>query len=177
MATTSPKVRWVFLAPWCAMFEGRISYVWVEHEEEVWDVPKRRLEVREALALLAAVAHADQDGWRYLLKMHGGVFFGTEGEEVFEDGIPARFMLRAYERALKRIAALDANLMAGKPGVDLKISVQVAFRVIDFMSYGVFSDILDPLEDIRAAEQITQAEWEQYEQRQQEKKNDWGLAV
>ncbi|OWZ21817.1 hypothetical protein PHMEG_0003567 [Phytophthora megakarya] len=162
--------------------------------------------VREALALLAAVAHVDQEGWRYLLEMHCDVFLGTEGEEVFEETIPARFLVyliedneeedykeyvetlkndiiqfcgvhqrthptRAYLKIMKRIAALDEQLKLGKPGIDLKIPVQVGFRVMDFMSYGVLSDILEPLEDIREAEKIIHEEWKQYEQNQKKKKD------
>ncbi|ETP23968.1 hypothetical protein F441_02983 [Phytophthora nicotianae CJ01A1] len=229
--------RWGFLSSWCEVLEARVRYVWAGREEEVWDVPKRRLEVklptrheisqslwakskalfstdedfqtcfhkvREALALLAAVAHVDQDGWRYLLKIHCGVVLGTEGEEVFDEEIPARFMLyliedndhngykeyaktlqndivkfcgvyqrehpsRAYLKALKRIAAMDSNLKTGKPGLDLKIPVQVGFRVMDFISYDALKEILEPLQDIREAKKIIKKEWKVYEQSQKTK--------
>jgi len=229
--------RWSFLSPWCNVLHGRMAYVWAEREEEVWDVPKRRLEVnlptrgetwqmfweeprplysnndefvaafvkvREALALLAAVAHVDQAAWRYLLKMHCGVFLGKEGEEVFEEEIPARFLLfliednaedeyqeyaktlkddivrfcgvhqrkrpsRAYVRALKKIAAMDTKMKPGEPGIDLKIQVQIGFRVMDFSSYGMLDDILEPLQDLRAAEEIIKEEWDVYEQSTQKK--------
>jgi hypothetical protein len=39
------------------------------------------VKVREALALLAAVAHVDQEGWRYLLKTHCGVLLGKAAKK------------------------------------------------------------------------------------------------
>ncbi|KAE9089117.1 hypothetical protein PF005_g19761 [Phytophthora fragariae] len=235
---TALKQRWGFLVPWCKVLENRIHYVWAEREEEVWDVPKRRLEVelptrnevyrhlweepqplysnekefqagyqkvQEALALLSAVAHVDQEGWRYLLNVHCYAEIGIEGQEVYEEEIPARFLLfliedndkeecreyaktlrtdivqfcgvhqrerpsRAYSKALKQIAAVAEELKPGSTGIDIKIPVQVGFRVMDFMSYGVLSDILEPLEDIRAAELAIQEEWEAYEQNPRKKK-------
>ncbi|ETM35272.1 hypothetical protein L914_17791, partial [Phytophthora nicotianae] len=125
--------RWGFLAPWCVILKGRISFKWPRREEEVWDVKKRRLEVelptrqdaqdgsrdffylsekdflkalqkfREALALLAAVAHVDQTAWRYLLQFHCSVDLGEEGEEGREENIPARFYLIIEERNKRKI--------------------------------------------------------------------------
>ncbi|GMF28849.1 unnamed protein product [Phytophthora lilii] len=152
--------------------------------------------------------HVDQDAWRYLLRVHCGVFLGTEGEEVYEEEIPAKFLLfliedneedgqeyvktlkndivqfcgvhqrehpsRAYTRALKRIAALDEKLKPNKPGIDIEIQVQVGFRVMDFMSYGVLSEILKPLQDIREAEKAVREEWEDYQQNMKKKQLEAG---
>lgn len=38
-------------------------------------------------ALVAAVAHVDNDAWRYLLENHCLVNFGVEGEAVYEEKI------------------------------------------------------------------------------------------
>ncbi|KAL3664400.1 hypothetical protein V7S43_010723 [Phytophthora oleae] len=154
---------------------------------------------REALALLAAVAHVDQEGWKYLLKTHCNIFDGPDGAEMFEEDLPAQFMLyftedsqpgddqeyvetlktdlvqlcgvyqrehpsRAYLKTLNQMSSFDKNLKAGKPGVDLDVAVQVGFRVMDFDSYGILSETLEPFQDIRAAEKIIQEEWEEYEQ-------------
>ncbi|KAJ8574753.1 hypothetical protein ON010_g4460 [Phytophthora cinnamomi] len=241
MVLTSDTVlrqRWGFLTPWCKALEGRVHYAWAEREEEVWDAPKRRLEVelptrkevhrhyweeprplysdekafqkgyqklQEALALLSAVAHVDQEGWRYLLNVHCYTEIGIEGQEVYEEEIPVRFLLfliedndkedyreyvktlkddiiqfcgvhqrehpsRAYTKALKQIAAVAENLKPGSTGVDIEIPVQVGFRVMDFMSYGVLSNVLDPLEDVRAAELAIREEWEMYEHNPKKKK-------
>ncbi|KAE8992148.1 hypothetical protein PF010_g18797 [Phytophthora fragariae] len=119
--------RWGFLAPWCRVLEHRISYSWPTFDEEVWDCPNRRLEVelptrydknsggdwvykgykefmatfdkvREALALLAAVAHVDQLAWKYLLQNHCHVELGGGGERNFPlEDIPARFILIILE--------------------------------------------------------------------------------
>ncbi|KAL3664404.1 hypothetical protein V7S43_010727 [Phytophthora oleae] len=71
---------------------------------------------------------------------------------------------RAYLKTLNQMSSFDKNLKAGKPGVDLDVAVQVGFRVMDFDSYGILSETLEPFQDIRAAEKIIQEEWEEYEQ-------------
>ncbi|KAK1941292.1 hypothetical protein P3T76_007158 [Phytophthora citrophthora] len=49
---------------------------------------------REALALLAAVAHVSREGWEYLLTEHCSVDLGEEGEEGSGgEDIPAEFVL------------------------------------------------------------------------------------
>ncbi|KAE8875689.1 hypothetical protein PF005_g11341 [Phytophthora fragariae] len=48
---------------------------------------------REAMALLAAVAHADYAAWRYLLETHCSVNFGVEGEPIYEKKIPIRYVV------------------------------------------------------------------------------------
>ncbi|OWZ18508.1 hypothetical protein PHMEG_0007383, partial [Phytophthora megakarya] len=49
--------------------------------------------VREALALLAAVAHVDQKAWKYLLTRHCGVVLGREGDAKFEQDVAADYFL------------------------------------------------------------------------------------
>ncbi|ETI48398.1 hypothetical protein F443_07572 [Phytophthora nicotianae P1569] len=72
--------------------------------ESFWEAPQSHYcndqdfqscfqKVREALAILAAVAHVDQVGWRYLLAEHCDVDLGIEGQEVFEEDLPAEFVL------------------------------------------------------------------------------------
>lgn len=51
---------------------------------------KRFQKMREAMALLAAVAYVDYDAWRYLLEKHCSVDFGAEGEADYEEKIPIR---------------------------------------------------------------------------------------
>ncbi|KAG6623678.1 Nuclear pore complex component (sc Nup85) [Phytophthora cinnamomi] len=77
---------------------------------------------------------------------------------------------RAYTKALKQIAAVAENLKPGSTGIDIEIPVQVGFRVMDFMSYGVLSNVLEPLEDVRAAELAIREEWEMYEHNPKKKK-------
>ncbi|KAE9207491.1 hypothetical protein PF005_g12583 [Phytophthora fragariae] len=55
--------------------------------------------VREALALLAAVAHVDQLAWKYLLQNHCYVELGGGGEGNFPlEDIPVRFILIILEK-------------------------------------------------------------------------------
>ncbi|KAF1786285.1 Leucine-rich repeat domain, L domain-like [Phytophthora cactorum] len=106
--------RWGFLTPWCDALNKRLHYNPIEFEEDPRDVQKRRLmvtlpmrklcsneedyrskfqQVREALMLLSAVAHADQNGWKYLLMKYCEVDLGKAGGEKYEEEIPARFLL------------------------------------------------------------------------------------
>ncbi|KAF1790405.1 hypothetical protein GQ600_3054 [Phytophthora cactorum] len=73
-----------FLSPWCDALNKRLHYNYIEFEEDpqaptYGDAPYEKFcsneedfrskfqQVREALMLLSAVAHADQNGWKYLL--------------------------------------------------------------------------------------------------------------
>lgn len=51
-------------------------------------------ETREALALLAAVALVDPDGWKYLLRVKCYVKMGKKGEEKYEKEVPVQFALK-----------------------------------------------------------------------------------
>jgi hypothetical protein len=110
--------RWDFMTAWLEILDRRIKYKQVAHEEEVWEAEKRVLEVtlpcklsskyecytqgeflydlqevREALALVAAVAHIDQEAWKFLLNKIWGVKLGKAKSEELEQDIPARFVL------------------------------------------------------------------------------------
>ncbi|KAE9006980.1 hypothetical protein PF011_g11329 [Phytophthora fragariae] len=112
------KLQWEFLDPWLEILGRRIKYKPVAFEEEVWDAEKRVLEVtlpaknsdnyerysqsefnydlrevREALALVAAVAHVDQEAWKFVLNKVWGLKLGKIGSEELEREIPARFVL------------------------------------------------------------------------------------
>ncbi|KAG7381437.1 hypothetical protein PHYPSEUDO_006015 [Phytophthora pseudosyringae] len=149
--------------------------------------------VREALALLAAVAHVDSAGWRYLLAEHCDVDLGEEGQQVFEGDIPAEFVLyflqdekkypeslkndiirfcgvhqrehasAAYSKALKRVAALDESLKAKKSVIDIEIPVRVCFTVMHPASYMFLCEGSEPLKDIQQAEKLVKQEWENHE--------------
>ncbi|KAL3670235.1 hypothetical protein V7S43_004548 [Phytophthora oleae] len=149
---------------------------------------------REALALLAAVAHVSQEGWIYLLTEHCSVDLGDEGEEGSRgENIPAEFVLyfiqndmkypkslkndiinlcgvhqrehasRAYLSALKKIAASDTNLKAGKPGIDIEIPVQVCFTVMHPASYMFLCEDTTPLKVIHEAEKVVKEDWQRHE--------------
>ncbi|KAJ8558968.1 hypothetical protein ON010_g8481 [Phytophthora cinnamomi] len=109
--------------------------------------------VQEALLLLAAVHHVDHTAFRLLLSQYCNVNFGLEGEEKFEEEIPARFVLHIdleqvktqdgtfdsdlvqfctlkhpsdeFLTALRKIAELDENLMLTEAGVEVQVPVRV----------------------------------------------------
>ncbi|EGZ08192.1 hypothetical protein PHYSODRAFT_319063 [Phytophthora sojae] len=100
------------------------------------------------------------------LGLPGAVVQGARGAHPLRRERPSR----AYTKALKQIAAIAEELKPGSTGIDIEIPVQVGFRVMDFMFYGVLSDILGALEDIRAAELVIEDEWGTYEQNPKKKK-------
>ncbi|KAG6959479.1 hypothetical protein JG688_00010044 [Phytophthora aleatoria] len=96
--------RWEFLEPWLEILDRRIKCKQAAKEEEVWEAEKRVLEVmlpyklspkyerysdgeflydlqeiREALALVAAVAHVDQEAWKFVLNKIWGFKSGNKG--------------------------------------------------------------------------------------------------
>ncbi|GMF22018.1 unnamed protein product [Phytophthora lilii] len=112
------KLRWDFLMPWVKELDRQVKYEQIARPEEVWDAEKRVLKVtlpaknsnqyerytvdqffhelrrfREALALLAAVAHMDEEGWKFLLGKIWGIKLGKNGSEELEREIPARFVI------------------------------------------------------------------------------------
>ncbi|ETI55757.1 hypothetical protein F443_01603 [Phytophthora nicotianae P1569] len=104
-----------FLASWCAALKGKLRYGCVSIKGGLWatqrstlhitlrredtegdvtfDFQRKLRKTREALALLAAVEHADYTAWRHLLTVHRGIDVGKEGEEKFEDRIPKKTLL------------------------------------------------------------------------------------
>lgn len=145
--------------------------------------------IREALALLSAVAYVDNAAWKMLLSE----FCGVKLHESAEDELPARFIVymdmerrespdwedtweydlvelcgthqrkhpsRPYVAALSRIAALDSNLKADSPGVDIAIPVHPYFsgncRSIKG-SMSVFKDVWKGVNEVGN-------EWRKYDQ-------------
>ncbi|KAE8978372.1 hypothetical protein PR003_g25806 [Phytophthora rubi] len=169
----SMEQRWGFLAPWCQALAHKIQYAPFRCEGACsWDSRGRQLQValgsprdayepselvrvREALALLAAVAHVDHAAWKYLLLAHCKLNWWREGEENLSPQLPARFVLKlaqetaaedlakfcgvdhreqpgaAYMEALKRVAALDRRLGVSTPGVDVQVPVRAAYGVAE----------------------------------------------
>jgi hypothetical protein len=80
-------------------------------------------QAREALALLAAVAHVDQKAWKYLLVQHCGVNLGNEGSAKFERQIPAAFHLILDQDEDRR--AFDASHL----GLDLVLFCGTDHRI------------------------------------------------
>ncbi|POM76315.1 Hypothetical protein PHPALM_6457 [Phytophthora palmivora] len=136
---------------------------------------------REALALLAAVAHVDYHGWKYLLTNHCRVDFGnTEHlqqeiqvsfvlsmEHVSETdlielcGVTQRRVLsQGYVNCMERIAAMDHNLQQDKPGFDIEIPVRVMFSSTTFSKNN--SRPIQVLLSIQHTEKLIRDEWESY---------------
>ncbi|KAF1786567.1 hypothetical protein GQ600_11647 [Phytophthora cactorum] len=106
--------RWRFLRPWCTALQGRIVLVC---DRVVWETQQRYLrvtsvwkheksyiahfhKVREALLLLAVVAHVDPKAWKYLLSRYCKLNFGNEGEEGFTVEVPVEFGLCVHKYAV-----------------------------------------------------------------------------
>ncbi|KAG2784946.1 hypothetical protein Pcac1_g5642 [Phytophthora cactorum] len=208
--------RWCFLAPWCEVLKGKLRYGCVAVKGGLWDTKRNTLHVtirrddiegnillekhnfqqklrktREALALLAALEHADYTAWRYLLTVHCGINVGKAGEENIEDRIPVKFLLcldlngrkekdsvgydlvkfcgvdqrdssEEFLETMAKIAALDKRIQPDWRGIDIEIPVQVFFS----------TDRLKPMEvsakellDYGEAERIIRDEWRQYVER------------
>ncbi|KAL3659619.1 hypothetical protein V7S43_015295 [Phytophthora oleae] len=111
--------------------------------------------VLEGLALLAAVATVDYKAWGYLLEKHCAVPLGQEGDELYEDEIPVRFLLILDRRAARRgwnqqpnSFRTEETLIFDKeydnPRSDIQIPVQVQF--------------VDGFSDVTALTEIVKAE-------------------
>ncbi|KAK1942585.1 hypothetical protein P3T76_006084 [Phytophthora citrophthora] len=195
--------RWGFLSPWCNVLLYRIHYRVLEEDyTDAWRPPSRALQVilptrtgiygeyrdeqvfqiefqntREALALLAAVAHVDLDAWRYLLSTYCGLDSIGPIESAEED-IPVRFVLlmerlaevdlvqlcgttqrrvvsEGYVNCMQRISALSGKLHPDKPGFDVEIPVRVIFNSSSQAPIQI-------LESIQNAEKLIREEWESY---------------
>ncbi|KAG6623790.1 uncharacterized protein IUM83_01962 [Phytophthora cinnamomi] len=184
-STAQLEQRWGFLSPWLALLDRRISYTQAAHEEEVWAAERRVLEVtlpaknstkyerytqgefnyelrevREALALVAAVGHIDQEAWKFLLNKVWGVKLGKKGAEGFDQDIPPSFVL-IFDHLVGLVPG-ETELSAGskllprdKPGLDIKIPVHVSFRDESYMSGRQFNLIAN-------SEKIVKDKWELY---------------
>ncbi|KAL4092687.1 hypothetical protein PRIC1_011678 [Phytophthora ramorum] len=199
--------RWGFLHPWCNVLQYRIHYRGLnDGDGDVWNSQQRALQVilptrtgiygeykdeatfqmefqstREALALLAAVAHVDSDGWKFLLANHCGVDFGADQEE--DNGVEVRFVLLmehqaetdlvqlcgvgqrrilspGYLSSLQKIATMDENWRPDRPGVDVEIPVRVIFSSFTMSKTKVAP--IPILMSIQNAERLIKEEWESY---------------
>ncbi|EGZ23602.1 hypothetical protein PHYSODRAFT_295929 [Phytophthora sojae] len=180
-AAISMEQRWGFLNPWCQALAHKVQYTRFRCEgsgregEPVWEskgrqlqvavgsqrhaqdayIPSELVRVREALALLAAVAHVDHEAWKYLLHAHCKLNWWRDGEENLPERLPARFVLKlpqetvaddlarffgvdhreqpsgAYVEAMKRVAAFDHRLQPTSPGVDIEVPIRVAYGVAE----------------------------------------------
>ncbi|EGZ08246.1 hypothetical protein PHYSODRAFT_348117 [Phytophthora sojae] len=128
---------------------------------------KRFQKMREAMALLAAVAYVDYDAWRYLLEKHCSSITDTlrdsndfethEYDLVFLCGPHQRLHPSAeYQETLQRIAALDKNSQWKKSGCDFEVPVRVEFSVTGDELY------TEALADVATAERIVKEQWEKY---------------
>ncbi|KAG7378875.1 hypothetical protein PHYPSEUDO_009411 [Phytophthora pseudosyringae] len=198
--------RWGFLSPWCDILLYRIHYRALQDDDGgLWSAPPRALQVilptragiygefkdeetfqiefqntREALSLLAAVAHVDYHAWKYLLANHCGVDFGNletcdlfarfvllmehqaETELVQLCGVTQRRVISpGFSNSLQRIAAMSSKLLQpDKPGFDVEIPIRVIFS-----SSTVFKTSNGPIPvllSIQSAEKLIREEWESY---------------
>ncbi|KAE9018163.1 hypothetical protein PR001_g14213 [Phytophthora rubi] len=191
-----PDQRWVFMTPWCVALESRLHLLIEAGESHGWSGFARLLKlnlpartngedfrkIREALALLGAVAHADEAAFLYLLEHYCGVTMADGPLPIFiEEKISVEFYLdfgqdnpdyndlvrlcgvqqrdqasNAYEMALAKIAKLHSAIKERGTGLDLKIPVRVRFYP---------NGTMDGAEDIAKAEKVIKEEWAEYEQR------------
>jgi hypothetical protein len=201
------ECRWGFLTPWCNILLYRIHFRTLEDVDhapaDLFGAPERVLQVilptragiygeykdeatfqlefqntREALALLAAVAHVDYQGWKYLLANHCGVDFGLN-----RDHVEARFVLLMAHQAetdliqlcgvnqrrfgspgfvnlMRKIAEMDGRLSPKNPGVDVEIPVRVIFK--SSTAYRATNGPIPILVSIQNAEKMIRDEWESY---------------
>ncbi|OWY93714.1 hypothetical protein PHMEG_00036791 [Phytophthora megakarya] len=156
----------------------------VSNEE---DFQSQLVKIREAPAVLAAVAHFDDQAWKYLLQRFCDVKFGQlggTGEEVMHKKLLLNFILfmdmeqehgkeqgtsdlqicgrehasLEYLNTLDKIAALDANLILQK-GVDIQIPVKVHTSSCLNVSK---TDLMRTLAAIQNEEKLIKGEWEMY---------------
>jgi hypothetical protein len=159
---------WGFLRPWCHDASGWLRYVkgplevapgqsfrGVQVQLSDGDGEKAgRQALREALGLLAAVAHVDNAAWRKLLVQDAYLDVGRQ-EEAFEGELMPRFQLAlvgdgpdddgklltgvsefcgtqqhtgrsaAYKEAMARIAALGGKSCTGSTEIEIPITLQL----------------------------------------------------
>ncbi|KAF4132379.1 hypothetical protein GN958_ATG18496 [Phytophthora infestans] len=125
--------RWDFLLPWCHRVSHRLRYVkgaledapgqrfrgievelpsfqpWSDEEEEVEDNGKSPCQdLREALGLLAAVAHVDNAAYKKMLVENGKLTVGKQ-EEQLEGEVMPRFQLALVDNGIDG----DGELLKG----------------------------------------------------------------
>ncbi|KAG6623793.1 uncharacterized protein IUM83_01961 [Phytophthora cinnamomi] len=202
--------RWGFLAPWCSVLQYRVNLRALEDvPADAWGAQSRALHVilprraglygelkdeqafqiefqntREALSLLAAVAHVDHSAWKFLLRKYCGVDLGRPGDEIFDSEIQVRVLVQiepqaetdliqlcgvnqrrylseGYVNTLARIAALG-GVQQNSDGVDLEIPVRVNFNSVANVTNKMTIGPIQNLVNIQAAEKIIREEWESY---------------
>ncbi|KAJ8544627.1 hypothetical protein ON010_g11640 [Phytophthora cinnamomi] len=184
-----------FIAPWCSALRGNFSYgrlpnigvfnqpnlqLYLYMSDDKLNREKKIQDMREALALLATVAHVDYAGWRFILERYCDLSLGEEGDAQYEEVIPAQFSLilnlkrnpisgrfdlvefcgaqqlehptPAYVHALKKITDVG-NIGMGQPPLDIKIPVQVTYPGCSQ------NDHLEMLLEVQKAEKIIRKGW------------------
>ncbi|KAG7379590.1 hypothetical protein PHYPSEUDO_008435 [Phytophthora pseudosyringae] len=157
--------------------------------------------IREALAVLAAVAHVDPSGWKELLLTHCQVNWWKQGEEDFPAHLPARFVLlledhskvtvdvtkfcgvdqreqpsAEFAEAMRRIAEVGGHLTMDSPGVDVEIPVRVAYGTGqgELFSEEYKDQLLKGLTGVARAEKAIRRQWERYYQKGDQKEAQRG---
>ncbi|KAG3010133.1 hypothetical protein JG687_00014087 [Phytophthora cactorum] len=218
MDVSNVAQRWGFLAPWCQVLQRNVHYTGFKCEgtgKESWEskarslqvtLPKRNdylrphlqheatyqlelVKIREALAILAAVARVDHFGWKWLLATQCQLNWWKQGEENFPEHLPARFVLKLedhskvtadlvkfcgvdqrvqpsaeYVETMKRIAEIGGYLTPDSPGVDVEVPVKVAYGAgqKDTKVDGYQDQLLKGLTGVARAEKAIRREWERY---------------
>lgn len=120
--------KWSFMAAFCSTLAGLIQLCNPNDEMDGWGDQKPSLKVippsfqkppispkklREALALLMAVAHVDQRAFKHLLTHYCSIRLGRVGDEHFEQEIPPRILVEFdLNRLHPRKAALKKDMVA-----------------------------------------------------------------
>ncbi|KAI9985153.1 hypothetical protein PInf_004467 [Phytophthora infestans] len=218
MVESDVAQRWGFLAPWCQVLQRNVHYTVFKCEgtgKESWEsktralhvtLPKRTdylrpqlqhegtyqlelVEVREALAVLAAVAHVDHFAWKWLLVTQCQLNWWKQGEENFPEHLPARFVLKLedhskvtadlvklcgvnqreqpsveYVETMKRVSVIAGHLSPDSPGVDVEVPIRVAFGPGqgDKIVEGYQEQLLKGLTGVARAEKAIRREWERF---------------
>ncbi|OWZ04801.1 LOW QUALITY PROTEIN: hypothetical protein PHMEG_00023232 [Phytophthora megakarya] len=124
-------------------------------------------QIRDALALLAAVAQIDESGWKFLLEKKYGVKLGKSGQHVYEENCvknKTKFPLTLetqiirfcgvnqhtdpspeYLKALEKVAAFDSKQKFKKIGNNVRIPVHLVFSTSIFKREDLVDGCLDPL--------------------------------
>ncbi|KAG7386951.1 hypothetical protein PHYPSEUDO_014935 [Phytophthora pseudosyringae] len=208
--------NWDFLLPWCHQVSHRLRYakgaledapgqryrgievelprfeLYRDADEQQRDSKPPCQDLREALALLAAVAHVDNAAWKKLLVENGKLNVGNQ-EEMFEGDFMPRFQLTRldcgldgsgellegvsafcgteqysvqsaeYQRALTRIAAMKGGRSCtGSTEIEIPITVQLGPWLAPSSQ-----EMLVYLRKLQATVRTARTQWHQYVDRGQ----------